>query len=395
MLEIVECQNLTSGWDINPAEFDATIGKLERLASRATNRGLSGALKVEFMRTTETRDGITRPIVRTNVIGNPPKFENWEFVARVEYLPGATKPMIGYAGKSDDYHNRITAKIGTDNTCDHCGVKRYRKFTYIAHNVVTDEFVQVGSTCLRDFLGGHDVSIVWKDDQTISDIMTSGTMGDPAYLPSDILRIAMLATKEFGFVPTNGDGLPTRERIMQYLHPHTEADRAVVAAMNAHSECVSDINGIIATVLTDMLGSDSSYADNVTASLTAEYVTHRQIGIIASVPRAYERIVERDVARQATVTLPPSEHVGTVGDKVSLTATITGVTAVHGAYGISGLIRWQTESGDILFTFTTAKWSDSAETGQTGIVTGTVKRHDEYKGTKQTQLTRTKFVTNN
>ncbi len=99
-----------------------------------------------------------------------------------------------------------------------------------------------------------------------------------------------------------------------------------------------------------------------------------------------------------------SEHVGEVGEKFTAQVTLEFRTAVEGHYGWSNLIKFRTADGDVLTTFTTAKWAEEtvdsewpgtgdyiADEGVTGTLTGTVKAHDTYKGTKQTMLTRTKF----
>jgi hypothetical protein len=43
-------------------------------------------------------------------------------------------------------------------------------------------------------------------------------------------------------------------------------------------------------------------------------------------------------------------------------------------------------------TYTTAKWAWEVERGTTITVTGTVKKQDEYEGTKQTVLARPKVA---
>jgi hypothetical protein len=53
------------------------------------------------------------------------------------------------------------------------------------------------------------------------------------------------------------------------------------------------------------------------------------------------------------------------------------------------MIKFEDENGNILVWFTTT--NPQKEIGSTITVTGTVKRHSEYKGTKQTELTRCKL----
>ena len=48
----------------------------------------------------------------------------------------------------------------TDPVCEHCNTKRKRKDTYLIHNVSSDEWKQVGKTCLTEFTNGMDAELV-------------------------------------------------------------------------------------------------------------------------------------------------------------------------------------------------------------------------------------------
>jgi hypothetical protein len=50
--------------------------------------------------------------------------------------------------------------LNTDNYCEHCNSKRPRKELYIIHNVKTDEFKQVGSSCLMLYTNGLNAEYV-------------------------------------------------------------------------------------------------------------------------------------------------------------------------------------------------------------------------------------------
>lgn len=51
---------------------------------------------------------------------------------------------------------RLPARAFARPRCEHCGLRRRRAKTFVVMNITTDEARQVGSGCLRDFVGGHD-----------------------------------------------------------------------------------------------------------------------------------------------------------------------------------------------------------------------------------------------
>lgn len=52
--------------------------------------------------------------------------------------------------------------------CDHCGLSRRRSRTYVLLRAETGELRQVGSGCLRDFLGGHDPERVCRQAEYLA-----------------------------------------------------------------------------------------------------------------------------------------------------------------------------------------------------------------------------------
>ena len=44
--------------------------------------------------------------------------------------------------------------------CEHCHTNRYRSKAFILHNTKTNDFKQVGSSCVKEFTGGLDITSV-------------------------------------------------------------------------------------------------------------------------------------------------------------------------------------------------------------------------------------------
>lgn len=105
---------------------------------------------------------------------------------------------------------------------------------------------------------------------------------------------------------------------------------------------------------------------------------------------------EREAAERARIAAEKarSHYVGNIGDKIEITATVKRSFA----YEKRGFYEWQTimshihefvdSDGNVFIWYSSA--SIDAEKGDTVTVRGTIKKHSEYDGMKQTVLTRCK-----
>lgn len=103
-----------------------------------------------------------------------------------------------------------------------------------------------------------------------------------------------------------------------------------------------------------------------------------------------EKAEEQLKAKKST-----STHVGTVGEKLEVVVTYTHTSSWENSYGgwlnhasVTNLHTFKDEHGNV-FTWKTDKYIE-AEYGTKMTLKGTVKSHDEYKGIKQTVMTRCK-----
>ena len=83
------------------------------------------------------------------------KLNDWEFVASIDHFKNGNviRKAITNLEIPDKY------RYG-DSYCEHCNTKRSRKNTYIVHNIKTNEFKQVGKSCLKDFTRGMSIEQV-------------------------------------------------------------------------------------------------------------------------------------------------------------------------------------------------------------------------------------------
>lgn len=84
------------------------------------------------------------------------KINGWNFVATIEH--SSPENIIRIADRSFD--GRIPEKYRTTGReCEHCHLVRDRNDTYLVYNEDSDEFKQVGKTCLRSYTGGLSASV--------------------------------------------------------------------------------------------------------------------------------------------------------------------------------------------------------------------------------------------
>lgn len=85
-----------------------------------------------------------------------------------------------------------------------------------------------------------------------------------------------------------------------------------------------------------------------------------------------------------------SNYVGEVGQKIEWTLTVEKVISFEGFYGLQFVYLMRDADGNRITTKTNR--DGLMEQGSTVTVKGTIKAHEEYKGEKQTILTRVKVA---
>lgn len=105
------------------------------------------------------------------------------------------------------------------------------------------------------------------------------------------------------------------------------------------------------------------------------------------IERAWETFLQRQ--RERAATREASQHVGAVGERLDLTASVEAVIDLgKGQWGRTTLVKFIDDAGNVLVWF--ASGHAPVEKGERVALRGTVKAHNERDGVKQTQLTRCK-----
>ena len=367
------------------------------------------------------------------IVGERPSYAGWTFVATLQHLDGENivRTVPGEI-LPPAYRHR-------GPVCDHCRLDRRRADTYVVRHVdgvryEDGRLLQVGRTCLRDFLGSATAENVAAYAQWLADAADAAEDGEheggggrretvftmPGYLAvvaafvrvvGWLSRTAARERQERG----EGGGGATADmawmwmdsaRYRQQLREDgvdieiTDADRAEAEAAIAWAEALTDAQ---------IDAERGDYLHNLRAVVRSGMVTHRLAGLAGSVVPAYQRAIGQERKRAAKATEPRLDadtYVGTVGERTLWTLTLDHVTGWEGDYGYTTLLKFKTADGaDVAWKASgvprTVDQSDdtdvgqmrgkeisAADVGKVYTVLGTVKKHEEYKGRKQTQLAR-------
>lgn len=314
-----------------------------------------------------------------------PGVQGFEFVCRIEHTEAGN--IIAGPGTVEGWKE-------AKPTCDHCSKPRNRKDTFVLRNTDTNEIVRVGRNCLADFLRTDPTSLVKVADlfglvrEACEEGFGSGGSWDPE--PLHFVACACVAIEVDGFRKTDWDrSTVSSARFLAGPRPKGEAEPAWRAGQpKAHH--IEKAAAILEWVKTT--DTTSTYMHNLSIAAALPGVTRRTGGLMASAPQAHAKFIGENLRKAA---MPPSSWVAQPGDKISRVATVIAVRTVESYYGTKVLFNMRTDDGcDLIWWCSGAapRKADHAplDSGDRISIKGTVKSLDEYKGRKQTTLTRCK-----
>jgi hypothetical protein len=112
------------------------------------------------------------------------------------------------------------------------------------------------------------------------------------------------------------------------------------------------------------------------------------MGFACSMVSSYEREMTKKAKAEADAKLPPSNWVGEIGQRIKdVRVKVVFTREFDGAYGLTTLYVMKDALGNDYKTFYSGS-SWSAEKDDELLITGTIKKHEEYKGKKSTMMNR-------
>jgi hypothetical protein len=333
--------------------------------------------------------------------GVGPVLDGWVFRATLQHLEGGN--ILRSAPVSDEAERIPTIYRTRGPVCDHCGTDRRRIDTHVLQHITSYRWTQVGSSCLADFLGSDKAGLaaseaemffsacaLAEDDGEQEESSGSGGKRNGAEGLLSFLVIAASAIRVWGWISGTAardtESTSTNARIAnarfnpfskERLPESNEADliRAEAALTWAAEEITaSEIER-------------SDYLHNLSIIARSGIVEGRTAGIACSMIAAHDKALGFAAERAAKAARPASMHFGAVKARAVYTLTMTGCTSWDTDYGTTHCYRFSDQVGNVAI-WKSSRVIQELAIGGVYLVKGTVKAHGEWKGTKQTQLTR-------
>lgn len=362
--------------------------------------------------------GTMRPhvVIDLDVFTDAAKLAGWDFLAVVEPLTGGN--LIRNVPGARVADGELEPYRTGDIACDHCAKKRRRAETFVVRSDgsvpgvdagASDRdqpgrplYRQVGRTCLRDFLGGKDAaSILWllsieREIREVGDDDGEGWGADSTDRSLDMLEFltwtaasirivgwtskaeadargtSSTSSRALYLITPQGVGFAGQWNEARRAHQWTEADVARAGAVLSWAKGLPE---------------SSDYERNLKLVASQPRLYSKHAGILASAIPAFDRETGRAIERAARAQGQPgsSEHVGEVGKRSDYELVIERIADVETDYGMLHIHTMRDASGNAVVWKTTSK---RLEVHTRIKARGTVKRHAEYKGEKQTELSR-------
>jgi hypothetical protein len=292
--------------------------------------------------------------------------------------------------------------------CQHCGKMRPRHETFLVREVASGAIVQVGSTCMAEYTGftSGEAAISLFDLLTFLYNCTKAEYNPerPARQVKalDVLSVACALVREFGYEKAGSEyektDVTTKNRTLALFHggsgvrEYIDGQWKPLRTTTWDDAMQEDNRAKAAEVLAYVrnLCGKSDYEANLKVVLGGEWVNEeKHLGFAVSAVAAYDRHQERARLQDLKANLPQtSEWIGSKGTRIGATVTVASVREISGAYGVTYLIKMVDQAGHALTWFGSGALALTLKEGQTYDLKMTIKNHNEYKGAKETQVTR-------
>ena len=427
---------------IHAIQLDEVVGTLaasNKKARRLHCDPMTLDIERDYMQPRKNRTPLH--LLDIKIEGPAPKLAGWTLLAVLEGL-GDECLLQCVPGTEIDAKRWSAADPGF---CDHCQTTRRRKETFIVRHDDGRE-LQVGRNCLRDFLGHKDARNVlnlWRalsfGEPEEGDFGGYYSRDSGAIELDELLCLTAVMISLWGWASrgaaytSDGKVVATADIVSDFLtgagrfdtKPGGYANQRELAAAKAREE-QDKVRAAVASVDRDevqkaiawaaALTDENSYLLNIGVIARAGHVDkYKQYGFACSILSGYRRTFEREEAKRVErEARPVSHHFGEIKKREVFTLTVKNLIASESEWGDTLLHIFEDESGN------SAKWFCSGRSlmvadadgefrqdgslsfdikaapggyrpvseGDTLKVKATVKAHSEYKGSKQTMLTR-------
>jgi hypothetical protein len=406
---------MTKIFEIPESKLKAITTRADKIAKRAERHGFPAPtvkLIEKTMKTVEVSDPLAHirghenntktmgfPMVTIEVEGCEPRLGEWNivgyrYVAYNRAIPGEP-PRYFHTGDIP-----VEKQHGGELCCDHCNTKRRRSETLIVCNDAGDA-VEVGSTCLADFVGAEfnegflgsvrDAGMLLGEIESASNWSLDDAGLDLREEVRTILAVAASIVRSEGFInyqtARDQNTLSTSSQVTAEVHRlnNPNVDQSTVMVIESDFQQADQIITFF-NESTD----DNPFFQSVRDCIKTGLVEPKNVGLLSAAAGSYLRIMEEQKAREkGKSVVDKSSHVGEINKSETFTATVKDQRHVKNAYSDFWAITF-VDGGNNLYSWLTNGKQDFV-TGDRYEFKATVKAHGvekygDFKGASVTQL---------
>lgn len=364
---------------ISSVNMEKTLAKAQKIAERGKRKGLSGGFACRIESREEIVNGIVYEYPVLIIEGETVKYNGYKFLAVAEVIEGQVLTR-SIAGSTEIKPSDV--KVGY---CEHCQTNRARKSVLFVQHEESGAIKQVGSTCIKDFLGWEFSATALVTEQDFEEEFGGNFgVGFSGIGTLSVATLAIKVVKDIGYIKEI-----TKDTVLNYFFGSYSRKAELEKIYGTEFSEAEKAEGQALIEFAQKFEGDSSYAQNLRAVAQLRYQRYDTIGIFISAIKAQQRLIEQEIAKE-TAKVYKSEQIAPVGERVELPVKVLSSNTFETQFGSTTL--WTFESGDYKVKWFDSGYSFRAEIGDEFIIKGTVKGSDEYKGTFSTLLSRVKKV---
>ena len=346
--------------------------------------------------------GITQfeKVVDVEVLGSY-KVSGYTFVASLEYFPEIGKNIIKKTPNSDE----IPEEFYTRTFCDHCKSNRFRKHTILLKNESDGTYVQVGKTCVKDYVGINAESYISylsyfeNMEEYLSNLCNDKSYRfSPIFYVKDVLEQAVARKNDFGYISKSTVDRWFESHMDDYVEcPLTTTASAVFKIMNGVEENgevlikpyeISDsikdeVNNILSFFEKEEESSD--YIHNIKSIMELDKIDNSNLGLVVSMVGYYAK--KMSVKKDSENAENKSEYVGKIGDRITLTSTPKCIFSAQSEFGYFFIYKFVVNGNEFIW-----KTSKELDSEKEITVKATIKAHSLFRSVKQTEVTRARIA---
>lgn len=364
---------------------------IEKLNKRAMKIGVPS---IKYSVNPETiirtvNNGHKAEFVEVTVSGNIPVYNGWSVIAVIDHTDNGNIVKNLTKGKftiPEMYWTR-------ESVCDHCKTKHHRNKTILIKK--NDEIMQIGSSCINSFVEKDVLSVIgflqW--DKTIEEFGDEEDRIGGSYIPGEeldiLIKTSIRIIKTIGFKKTSEEN-STKSNLEYYFYNNTQgATKFRQFVFEKTSDL--DINELATGFISWVKESEpsSEFITNLKTLIASKFIEVKYWSFIAGGIASYLRYIETKKNDENSI----NEHLigAEVSKRFKTTLILDGIYPIDGYYGVTYRHVFHDNDGRKAVWFSTGKSMDNDMIGKEVNITASVKELGEYKGTKQTVLTRVKW----